>query len=96
MKLLYNTVHDKKHRSICLEGPPGIGKTTALYWLFKQLKHEHVTCRPISMGSLASADEAADVLLISPSLLDTSQLMVHTFVGIMKREKLKDREEIGG
>jgi hypothetical protein len=31
------------------------------------------------MGSLASADEAADVLLISPSLLDTSQLT--TFMG---------------
>ena len=75
MKLLYNTVCDKKHKTICLKGPPGIGKTTALYWLYKQLKHEGIKVRPISFDSIAT-DEPAVILLdlISPNLLNISQI----------------------
>lgn len=84
MKLLYNTVCDKKHKSICLKGPPGIGKTTALYWLYNQLKHNDIKVRPVSFNSLAT-DEPAVILLdlISPTLLNISQVtnfMRHTMV----------------
>lgn len=39
MKELYDVVKDGTDQFIYLRGPPGVGKTTSLYWLYKQLQH---------------------------------------------------------
>lgn len=46
MRQLYKAITGKE-QLICLEGPPGVGKTTALYWAYKQLLHHQLLPVPV-------------------------------------------------
>ena len=52
MTLLYKEVtKEKPDKFVCLIGPPGVGKTTALYWLYRQLRHSGVEVEAIPYSS---------------------------------------------
>ena len=52
-----------------LQGPPGIGKTTSLYWLYKQLKHHNISVLTVNLCK-------RDMVIIESSISGPSSVVV--------------------
>jgi len=73
MKTLYREVREGSKSIVRLKGPPGVGKTTSLYWLYQQLKHDSsVSVMVVPFNASCEAEED-DVIA---RLCDVSKLVV--------------------
>lgn len=61
MKELYREAREGSKSFVRLEGPPGVGKTTSLYWLYRQLKHSSVPVMVVPFN--ASYEGAKDEVI---------------------------------
>jgi len=73
MKTLYREAREGSKSFVRLEGPPGVGKTSSLYWLYRQLKHDSSVSVMVVPFSASCEAEEDDVIA---RLLDISKLVV--------------------
>ena len=72
MMELYREAREGSRSFVTLEGPPGVGKTTSLYWLYRQLKHSNVPVM-VSPFDATSCEAVADEVIAT---LQTSSLVI--------------------
>ena len=77
MKLLHEWITVKNEQCVCLQGPPGSGKTTTLFWLYSQLVDSpRFAVYPIPFREIKEVIETVKVKIVTDAAAKTPILFV--------------------